>query len=113
MPTPSNLLARIAGRRFAYRCNVFNSVCPVIHDLREKTPAGKVAEEFRCAMAIDSQAKVKHWVRNIERQEAFSFWLPTSTDYFYADFVAELVGCLRQEDDCATAYQSHGFIISK
>lgn len=63
---------------------------PVIHDLREKTPAGKVAEEFRCAMAIDSQAKVKHWVRNIERQEHSSFWLPTSTDYFYPDFVAEL-----------------------
>jgi len=31
-----------------------------------------------------------HWVRNIERQEQFSFWLPTSTDYFYPDFVAEL-----------------------
>ena len=30
MPTPSSLLARIAGRRFAYRCKVFNSVCPVI-----------------------------------------------------------------------------------
>ena len=28
-----------------------------------------VAEEFRCAMAIDSHAKVKQWVRNIERQE--------------------------------------------
>lgn len=35
--------------------------------------------------------KVKHWVRNIERQERFSFWLPTSTDYFYPDFVAELI----------------------
>lgn len=63
---------------------------PVIHDLREKTPAGKVAEEFRCAMAIDSNPKVKHWVRNIERQDHSSFWLPTSTDYFYPDFVAEL-----------------------
>jgi type III restriction enzyme len=63
---------------------------PVIHDLREKTQAGAVAEEFRCAMAIDSHAKVKQWVRNIERQERFSFWLPTSSDYFYPDFVAEL-----------------------
>mgnify|MGYP006289887997 FL=1 len=42
-------------------------------------------------MAIDSNAKVKHWVRNIERQPNFSFWLPTSTDYFYPDFVVELV----------------------
>lgn len=63
---------------------------PVIHDLREKTPAGNVAEEFRCAMAIDTHAKVKQWVRNIERQERSSFWLPTATDYFYPDFVAEL-----------------------
>jgi type III restriction enzyme len=64
---------------------------PVIHDLREKTQAGAVAEEFRCAQAIDVNAKVKQWVRNIERQEKFSFWLPTATDYFYPDFVAELV----------------------
>ena len=41
-------------------------------------------------MAIDTHAKVKQWVRNIERQDRFSFWLPTSTDYFYPDFVAEL-----------------------
>jgi type III restriction enzyme len=64
---------------------------PVIHDLREKTQSGALSEEFRCAQAIDKQSKVKHWVRNIERQEKFSFWLPTSTDYFYPDFVAELV----------------------
>jgi type III restriction enzyme len=63
---------------------------PVIHDLREKTQAGATAEEFRCAQAIDAHAKVKQWVRNIERQEKFSFWLPTATDYFYPDFVAEL-----------------------
>ncbi|WP_053292997.1 DEAD/DEAH box helicase [Burkholderia pseudomallei] len=63
---------------------------PVIHDLREKTAAGKTAEEFSCAMAIDSHPKVKQWVRNIERQEYCSFWLPTATDYFYPDFVAEL-----------------------
>lgn len=61
-----------------------------IHDLREKTGAGQTSEEFRCAQAIDAHAKVKHWVRNIERQDKFSFWLPTSTDYFYPDFVAEL-----------------------
>ena len=29
-------------------------------------------------------------VRNIEQQQRFSFWLPTATDYFYPDFVAEL-----------------------
>lgn len=63
---------------------------PVIHDLREKTAAGKEAEEFVCARAIDAHPKVKHWVRNIEAQPKFSFWLPTGADYFYPDFVAEL-----------------------
>ncbi|MDR0275677.1 MAG: DEAD/DEAH box helicase family protein [Burkholderiaceae bacterium] len=63
---------------------------PVIHDLREKTQAGQDSEEFICATAIEGCPKVKRWVRNIERQEKFSFWLPTSTDYFYPDFVAEL-----------------------
>lgn len=83
------------GRYPAQRCYQgsyeFNKhFYPVIHDLREKTQAGQLAEEFRCAQAIDAHVKVKHWVRNIERQEKFSFWLPTSSDYFYPDFVAEL-----------------------
>lgn len=63
---------------------------PVIHELHEKTKDGRPAEEFLCAQAIDAHKSVKHWVRNIERQPKFSFWLPTSTDYFYPDFVAEL-----------------------
>jgi type III restriction enzyme len=32
---------------------------------------------------------VKYWVRNLERQPK-SFWLQTSTDKFYPDFVAML-----------------------
>lgn len=64
---------------------------PMIHDLREKRANGQDAEEFICARALDTNAKVKHWVRNIEQQERFSFWLPTSSNYFYPDFVAELV----------------------
>ncbi|MCX7166460.1 MAG: DEAD/DEAH box helicase family protein [Rhodocyclales bacterium] len=63
---------------------------PVIHDLREKRADGTPAEEFLCARAIDTQPAVKHWVRNVEREERFSFWLPTATDYFYPDFVCEL-----------------------
>lgn len=63
---------------------------PLIHDLREKKANGQDAEEFVCARALDANAKVKHWVRNIEKQERLSFWLPISTGYFYPDFVAEL-----------------------
>jgi len=47
-------------------------------------------EETACAIALDQLPEVKHWVRNLERQPESSFWLPTSTDRFYPDFVAEL-----------------------
>ena len=51
-------------------------------------------EEFQCAQTIDSLPKVKHWVRNVARH-LNSFWLPTATDKFYPDFVAQLNdGCL-------------------
>ena len=63
---------------------------PVIHDLREKRADGTPAEEFVCARAIDSDPQIRHWVRNVEREERFSFWLPTASDYFYPDFICEL-----------------------
>lgn len=46
-------------------------------------------EEFHCAQAIDLHPDVETWVRNVDRQ-AGSFWLPTSSDKFYPDFVAML-----------------------
>lgn len=58
---------------------------PQIHDLKSG------GEEYECAKAIDADKNVKHWVRNIERQPRSSFWLPTATDYFYPDFMCELM----------------------
>ncbi|BAV58962.1 DEAD/DEAH box helicase [Candidatus Endomicrobiellum trichonymphae] len=46
-------------------------------------------EEENCAAVIDSLEEVKYWVRNIERSN-YSFFLPTSTDRFYPDFIALL-----------------------
>lgn len=48
-------------------------------------------EEFICAQWLDNHPKVKRWVRNLEGRPQHSFWLPTSTDRFYPDFVCELV----------------------
>ncbi len=62
-----------------------------IDDLKEKTNSGKITEEFKCAQLLDFHEKVKHWVRNIPKQPHSSFWLPTQKDYFYPDFVAELI----------------------
>ncbi len=60
------------------------------HDFEDIHALKEQGEEFECAEALDALPEVKHWVRNIEQQERFSFWLPTATDYFYPDFVAEL-----------------------
>ena len=46
-------------------------------------------EEFQCAQAIDRNMAVRCWVRNLSKSEN-SFRLPTSTDYFYPDFVVLL-----------------------
>ena len=46
-------------------------------------------EEAECAAFIDGLEEVEYWVRNLERED-YSFWLPTSTDKFYPDFVVRL-----------------------
>ena len=46
-------------------------------------------EEMQCAQVIDSLADVKCWIRNVARHPE-SFFLPTATDKFYPDFVAQL-----------------------
>jgi type III restriction enzyme len=47
-------------------------------------------EEWMAAVQIDDHPAVKHWVRNVDRT-AWSYALPTATDLFYPDFVAELI----------------------
>jgi len=48
-------------------------------------------EEYQCARFLDSLEEVEVWVRNIERKPKDSFWLQTSTDKFYPDFVCKLM----------------------
>jgi type III restriction enzyme len=47
-------------------------------------------EEFECAQFLDNMPEVEFWVRNLSRQPKFSFWLQTSSDRFYPDFVCKL-----------------------
>ncbi len=56
---------------------------PVIGDLEAS------GEEHECAIAIERNPHIKAWVRNTSRQPQ-SFWLQTSSDKFYPDFVALL-----------------------
>jgi type III restriction enzyme len=57
---------------------------PTVGNLR---PSG---EEYQCAQYLDAHPKVKTWVRNLERRPQHAFWLQTSTDRFYPDFVCLL-----------------------
>lgn len=58
-------------------------------ELLERTPAGEVKEEFKCAQFLDDLPTIKHWVRNLSGKST-SFRLQTSTDWFYPDFVCQL-----------------------
>jgi len=46
-------------------------------------------EEYDCAIAIERNPDIKAWVRNTSKQPN-SFWLQTSSDRFYPDFVTLL-----------------------
>lgn len=65
--------------RFRFQKHYYGSV----NDMK---PSG---EEFDCAVAIDGLDEVQHWVRNAPHPFN-AYRLPTATDYFYPDFVAEL-----------------------
>lgn len=61
---------------------------PVPGDLAWKTPGGTLTEEFLCAQQIDLLDEVDYWVRNLVHPS--QFWMPTSTQRTYPDFVAKL-----------------------
>lgn len=47
-------------------------------------------EEIFCAQQTDCNSKVETWIRNVEHDPEYSFWLPTHKDKFYPDFVIKL-----------------------
>jgi type III restriction enzyme len=47
-------------------------------------------EEARCAFQLDNHPRIDCWVRNLEQRPQHAFWLQTSTDRFYPDFVCKL-----------------------
>lgn len=69
------------GRKYEFKKHYY----PEIGDLEEK------GEEFECAQYIDQLDEVEFWVRNPVRRPGQSFWLQTSTDKFYPDFVCKLM----------------------
>ena len=72
-----------ANRRYDGRIRFRKHYYPVPAALKDR------GEEFYCALAIDNHAKVRHWVRNLDRDPGF--WLPTSRNRYFPDFVCELL----------------------
>lgn len=58
-------------------------------ELREKTQAGRLSEEFQCAQFLDGLPEVDCWIRNLAGKST-SFRLQTSKQWFYPDFVCLL-----------------------
>lgn len=48
------------------------------------------SEEIFCAQLIDANQKVETWIRNVDSEPLYSFWLPTYKGKFYPDFVVKL-----------------------
>ena len=48
------------------------------------------SEEIVCAQLIDTNKKVETWIRNVESEPLYSFWLPKHDGKFYPDFVIKL-----------------------
>jgi type III restriction enzyme len=57
---------------------------------------------------------VKHWVRNLVRRDQASFFLPLAHQYFYPDFIAELLdGRILVVEYKGKAYESNDDSIEK
>jgi type III restriction enzyme len=63
-----------------------NHYYPLVGEMKNE------GEEFECARFLDNLPEVQFWVRNLSGpgREKTSFWLQTSTDKFYPDFVCKL-----------------------
>lgn len=85
--------------RFADMAYPMRSPCPapmqwhkhyyaVPGDLPYRRKDGELAEEYRCALAIERNPDVELWVRNLAHPTQFRF--PTATGFTYPDFIARL-----------------------
>lgn len=76
-------------KNYAYNQPYKGSVAFQKHLFRIIGDLDASGEEHDCAVAIDRHPRVKAWLRNTARQD-HSFWLQTSSDKFYPDFVVLL-----------------------
>lgn len=85
---PADMTAYPARYYYSGRYRFTKHYYPIPGELSWKTASGKVTEEFDCAQAIDMLEEVEFWVRNLVHPS--QFWMPTSKQRTYPDFVARL-----------------------
>jgi len=95
---PGAPVATLANETFEFRLGMYDDHAPYrggerfANHFLDRIPSfdGKEGgEEMQCARILDSMKGVRWWVRNVARHPA-SFWLQTSKDRTYPDFVAQL-----------------------
>jgi type III restriction enzyme len=47
-------------------------------------------EEAKCAFFLDRHSEIEYWVRNLDQNRRYGFWLQTASGKFYPDFVCTL-----------------------
>ncbi|MBX8814328.1 DEAD/DEAH box helicase family protein [Ochrobactrum sp. MR34] len=87
--TSSNLELVFDESRYAYREPYKGRIDFKKHLFRIIGDLDTTGEEHECAIYLDRQPNIKTWVRNTSQQPN-SFWLQTSTDKFYPDFICML-----------------------
>jgi type III restriction enzyme len=60
------------------------------HYYGSKTIGQMNQEEAECAFFLDQQPEIAYWVRNLEQNQKYAFWLQTATGKFYPDFVCKV-----------------------
>jgi type III restriction enzyme len=75
--------------RYAYREPYRGGTNFTKHQFRAVGDLALNGEEYDCAVYLDRHPRVKSWIRNTDRQDT-SFWLQTSSDRFYPDFLVLL-----------------------
>ncbi len=74
---------------YRYPCTPYRGSYQFFRHFYPEVGSFDSGEEEACAIVIDTLPKVESWVRNPDRGPR-AFWLQTSSDKFYPDFVCKL-----------------------
>ena len=92
LETNSDYALEMRERDYAPNWYCENSGIFRLHAFPQVGELKKLGEEFECAHYLDNLPETEVWLRNLDHRRATSFWIPTSGDLFYPDFIVRLQG---------------------